>query len=115
MRVCIDVQLQEGQVGIAVIGLLVALLGDIFLEGRGGLRVVSVEAAEDGLDVLRPIRRVVEGNHGVDVREDRPLCAPATKSSNLVRPLRQAFLYRDPNPTSIRVWATLNFMFSGAE
>jgi hypothetical protein len=55
-----NVQLQEGKVAIAVVGLVLALLGDIFLEGGGGLRVVSVEAVEDGLDVFRPVRRVVE-------------------------------------------------------
>ena len=54
------IQLQEGKVAIAVVGLVLALLGDIFLEGGGGLRVVSVEAVEDGLDVFRPVRRVVE-------------------------------------------------------
>jgi hypothetical protein len=68
-----DVQFQEGKVAVAVIGLVLALLGDIFLEGRGGLGVVSVEAVEDGLDVFRPVGRVVEGNHGVDVREERSL------------------------------------------
>ena len=57
----VNVQLQEGKVAVAVVGLVFALLGDIFLEGGGGLRVVSVEAVEDGLDVLRPVRRVVEG------------------------------------------------------
>lgn len=82
----VDVQLQEGKVAIAVIGLVLALLGDIFLEGRGDLGVVSVEAVEDGLDVFRPVGRVVEGNHGCDVREERPLNKPAaTLSSNLNR------------------------------
>ena len=56
-----NVQLQESKVAIAVVGLVLALLGDIFLEGGGGLRVVSVKAVEDGLDVFRPVRRVVEG------------------------------------------------------
>ena len=74
----VDVQLQEGQVGVAVIGLIFALLGDIFLEGRGDLGVVSVEAVEDGLDVFRPVGRVVEGNHGCDVREERPLNKPSS-------------------------------------
>jgi hypothetical protein len=77
-----DVQFQEGKVAIAVIGLVLALLGDIFLEGRGGLGVVSVEAVEDGLDVFRPVGRVVEGNHGVDVREERSL----NKPTGLCRP-----------------------------
>ena len=82
----VDVQLQEGKVAIAVIGLVLALLGDIFLEGRGDLGVVSVETVEDGLDVFRPVGRVVEGNHGCDVREERPLNKPAaTLSSNLNR------------------------------
>ena len=56
-----DLVIQEVKVAIAVVGLVLALLGDIFLEGGGGLRVVSVKAVEDGLDVFRPVRRVVEG------------------------------------------------------
>ena len=77
-KTIVDVQLQEGKVAIAVIGLVLALLGDIFLEGRGDLGVVSVEAVEDGLDVFRPVGRVVEGNHGCDVREERPLNKPSS-------------------------------------
>jgi hypothetical protein len=72
-----DVQFQEGKVAVAVIGLVLALLGDIFLEGGGGLGIVSVEAVEDGLDIFRPVGGVVEGNHCVGVREERPLNKPA--------------------------------------
>ena len=59
------VQFEEGEVGIAVICLVLALLGNIFLEGGGGLWVVAVEAVQDGIDVLGPVRAVVEGDaHG---------------------------------------------------
>lgn len=62
-----DVQFQEGQVGVAVISLVLALLGDIFLEGSGGLGIVSIEAVEDCLYVFRAIDREIEGGHGCDV------------------------------------------------
>ena len=61
----VNVQLQQGQVRVAVVRLVLALLHDIVLEGASGLRVVSVEAIEDDLDVLWPFRRKVEcGAHG---------------------------------------------------
>lgn len=60
-----DVQLEEGEVGVAVVGLAFALLHDIVLEGARSLGVVPVEAVEDLLDVVRPLRREVErGAHG---------------------------------------------------
>jgi hypothetical protein len=49
-----NIQLQEGKVAIAVVGLVLALLGDIFLEGGGGLRVVSVEAGEASSRKISP-------------------------------------------------------------
>jgi hypothetical protein len=59
-------QLEEGEVGVAVVRLALALLHDIVLEDVGCLRVVPVEAVEDLLDVLRPVRRKVVGgcSHG---------------------------------------------------
>lgn len=74
-------QLQQSQVGVAVVSLIFALFHDIFGEDFGGLGVVAVEAIEDGVDVLRPVRRVIEcdahdccevvrrGADGGDVRE----------------------------------------------
>jgi hypothetical protein len=65
------VQLQEGQVGVAVVGLRLALLHDIVLEDTRRLGVVPVEAIEDLLDVLRPLGRKVEGgSHGGCVMGD---------------------------------------------
>lgn len=62
----VHVQLQQGQVRVAVVCLALALGHDIVLEGARRLRVVSVQAIEDGLDVLWPFRRKVEcGAHGV--------------------------------------------------
>lgn len=59
------VQLQEGEVGVAVVRLALALLHDIVLEDAGGLRIVAVEAIENHVDVLGPFRREVEGGaHG---------------------------------------------------
>lgn len=60
-----DVQLQQREVGVAVVRLVLALLHDIVLEDGRGFGVVPVEAVEDLLDVLRPFRRVIEGGaHG---------------------------------------------------
>ncbi len=53
-------QLQKRQIRITIIRPVLALLGDIVLEYGGGLRVVSIEAIEDGFDMLRPLGRVVE-------------------------------------------------------
>lgn len=55
------IQFQEREVRIAVICLSLALLCNVFLKNAGGLWVVSIEAIEDGVDVLRPVRAVVEG------------------------------------------------------
>lgn len=61
-------QLQQRQVGVAVVGLVGALLSDIFLENGRCLRVVSVQTIEDLVNVLRPLRRVVKCDaHGDDV------------------------------------------------
>jgi hypothetical protein len=57
-----DLQLEEGEVGVAVIRLVVALLLHIVLEDRRRLGVVSVESVEDRLDVLGALWRVVERN-----------------------------------------------------
>ena len=57
-----DSQLQQRQVRVAVIGAVLALLRDIVLENRRRLGVVPVEAVEDGLDVLGPVGRGVEGD-----------------------------------------------------
>ena len=55
-------QLQQGQVSIAVKCPLFTLLSDIILEYCRCLRVVSVEAAEDGFDVSRPGLALVESD-----------------------------------------------------
>jgi hypothetical protein len=47
-------QLQQSQVGIAVESSVLALLHDVVLEYCGCLGVISVKAAEDGIDVGRP-------------------------------------------------------------
>lgn len=61
-------QLQQRQVRKAIHELALTLLHDVFLEDGGGLGIVSVEAVQDRIDVLWPIRRVVEWNtHGCDV------------------------------------------------
>ncbi len=57
-----DSQLQQGQVRIAVIGPVLALLRYVVLEYGGGFGVVAIEAVEDGIDVLRPFGRIIEGN-----------------------------------------------------
>lgn len=54
------VQLEKGQIGIVVNKLFFALESNIFLEYASRLRVVAVEAVENGIDVLWPIRCVVK-------------------------------------------------------
>lgn len=55
-------QLQQGQVGIAIECPVLTLLHDIVLEYRGRLGVVSVEAVQDGINVGRPGLALVEGD-----------------------------------------------------
>lgn len=65
----VDVQLKKRKVGVAIVGLLVALVLDVLLEDGGGLWVVSVESVEDGLDVLWALWRIVEWDtHDCDLR-----------------------------------------------
>jgi hypothetical protein len=62
------VQLQEGEVGIAVVRLALALLHDIVLEYSRRLRVVPVETIKNLLYVFRPLgRKVVCCSHDVFV------------------------------------------------
>lgn len=56
----VDVQLKKRKVGVAIVGLLVALVLDVLLEDGGGLWVVSVKSVEDGFDVLWALWRIVE-------------------------------------------------------
>ena len=56
-------QFQQRQIGITVVRLVLALLGNIFLEDLRGLWIISVEAVEDGVDVFGPVGAVVEGGH----------------------------------------------------
>lgn len=53
------VQLQQCPVGIAVAELLLALEGQVALEGADGLGVVPLEAVDDVGDVVGPLGRVL--------------------------------------------------------
>ncbi len=55
-------QLQQGQIRIAVVGLVLALLRHIVLEDCCRLWIVSVQTIEYGVDMLWSIRSQVEGN-----------------------------------------------------
>ena len=55
-------QLEQSQVGVAVIGLVFTLRHDVVLENSRGLGVVAVESVQDGINVLWPLGRVVEGD-----------------------------------------------------
>jgi hypothetical protein len=57
----LDSQLQQRQICIAIVRSLLALLVHIVLEYGRGLRIVSIESVEDVLNVLGPVRRIVEG------------------------------------------------------
>ena len=55
-----NVQLQQCQVGIAVIGPVFALLRNIVLEDGCCLGIVAIEAIENSVDVLGSVGCVVE-------------------------------------------------------
>lgn len=57
-------QLQQGAVGIAIAKLLFALLLQVALQGSDSLGVVTLEAVDDGRDVLGPLGRIF-AVHGV--------------------------------------------------
>lgn len=61
-RNSVDSQLQQRQVRVAVIGPVLALLRYVVLEDGRGFGVVAIETVQDGIDVLRPFWRIVEGN-----------------------------------------------------
>jgi len=70
-------QLQQSQVSIAVKGPVLALLHHVVLEDGGRLWVVSVEAAENGINVRRARLALVEGeNHG--------FCLKTVSQSNIL-------------------------------
>lgn len=55
-----NLQLQQSQVGVAIIRLFLALLGNVVLEDGGCLGIVSVETIQYGIDMLRAFRRIIE-------------------------------------------------------
>lgn len=59
-------QFQKRQISIAIKRPLLALLRYIVLEYCRGLRVISVEAAEDGVDVSRACLALVESDAHYD-------------------------------------------------
>ena len=65
-------QLQQGQVGIHIDRLVLTLCGDIVLEDLCGLWVVAIQAVEDGIDVLRPVGRVIKCDSHLIVCDSQP-------------------------------------------
>lgn len=57
-----SLQLQQGQICITVVGAILTLLRHVVLEHRRGFWIVSIEAIEDGINVLWPIWRMVKGD-----------------------------------------------------
>lgn len=57
-----DVQLQEREVGIGIVFLFVALMLNVILEDGRRLGIVSIEAIEDGVDVIWPTFCKIERN-----------------------------------------------------
>ena len=55
-------QFQQRKVGVAVVRSVLALLRDIVLEDGGSLGVVSVQAIQDSIDMLWPVRRIIESD-----------------------------------------------------
>ena len=67
---CLDLntahsQFQQRKVGVAVVCPILALLRDIVLEDGGSFGIVSVQAVQDSIDMLWPVRCVIESDaHG---------------------------------------------------
>lgn len=129
-----SVQLQQCQIRIAIVGAIFALLGDIVLEHRRRLGVVSVEAVEDGIDVLRSIGRGVESyshdwkeeeeerRRGEEEKRERKACAPGWRcgvdglvagyeggklgmcAQKIVYPFHVAIWSCSSNPFPVAVW-----------
>lgn len=59
---CANSQLQQRQISVAVKRPVLALLRHIVLEDCRGLRVISIEAVENGVDVSRSGLALVEGD-----------------------------------------------------
>lgn len=57
-----SLQLQQGQIGVAVICAILALLRHVVLEHGRGFGVISIEAIQNGINMLWPIRRMVKGD-----------------------------------------------------
>ena len=55
-------QFQQRKVRVAVVGPILALLRDIVLEDGGCFWIVSVQAIQDSIDMLWPLRRVIESD-----------------------------------------------------
>lgn len=55
-----NLQLQERQIGIAIIGLVFALLGDVVLKYGRCFWVVSIKPVEYCVDMRRPLGRKIE-------------------------------------------------------
>lgn len=58
---CLHSQLQQRQIGIAVIGAVLALLGDVVLEYGRRFGIISVETVENGFDAFGPVGGGVKG------------------------------------------------------
>ena len=60
-----SLQLQHGQIGVAIVRAILALLRHVVLEHGRGFGIVSIEAIENGINVLRSICCMVKGDtHG---------------------------------------------------
>lgn len=57
-----SLQLQQSQIGVAVIGAILTLLRHVVLEHGRSFWIVSIEAIENGINVLWPIWRMVKGD-----------------------------------------------------
>ena len=57
-----SLQLQQGQIGVAVIRAILALLRHVVLEHGRGFGIVSIETIQNAIDVLWPIRRIIKSD-----------------------------------------------------
>lgn len=67
----VHLQLEEGQISIAVISLTFALLRNVFLETGDNSRIIPLQALQNIVDMLRSIRGIVKSHTHLEIPLER--------------------------------------------
>ena len=67
-RYGLGIQLQQGQIGIAVKRLILALLRNVVLKDGGRLWIISIQSIEDGFDMSRSGLALGKAHHFEEVK-----------------------------------------------